>query len=108
MLLGCRTRVRVKDKAADVELKTVRNEEEACAREEKVCAHRVDWEQSLFVTRTDFPWGEGSTSTFPLPRFPTLTLERLLSGGTTTTCVHPPSENYMSIYMSLNKTLYVV
>jgi len=79
----------VKNKVGDVESKTVGNEEEACARKEEVCARKVDWEQSLFMTRTEFPKGEGSTSTSPLPRFPTPGLEWQQSDETTTVYVHP-------------------
>ena len=67
----------------------MRNEEEARAREDEVCARKVDWEQSLFMTRTDFLKGEGSTSTSPLLRFPTPVLEWQQSDEPTTEYVHP-------------------
>jgi len=67
--------VRVKNRAGDAGSNTVGDEEEVCAREEDGCARKVDWEQSLFTTRTDFPKGEGSTNTSPRPRFPTPVLE---------------------------------
>ena len=67
--------MRVKNRAGYAGSNTVGNVEGVCARDEEVCARKVDWEQSLFMTKTDFPKGEGSTSTSPLPRFPTLALE---------------------------------
>ena len=53
------TRARVKNKAGDVVEKTVGNKEKAFAREEEVCARRVDLEQSLFITSPEnrFPPG---------------------------------------------------
>ena len=67
--------MRVKNRARDAGSNTVGKEEEAFAREEEGCARKVDWGQSLFTTRTDFPKQEGSTSTSPLPRYPTPALE---------------------------------
>jgi len=67
--------VRVKNRAGDAGSKTVGDEVEVRVREEDGCARKVDLEQSLFMTRTDFPKGEGSTNTSPRPRFPTPALE---------------------------------
>ena len=49
----------MKNKAGDVVEKTVGNKEKAFAREEEVCARRVDLEQSLFITSPEnrFPPG---------------------------------------------------
>ena len=87
-LLGCRNSGAGEEQGGRRGGKNSGKQGRSFAREEEVCAREVNWEQSLFMTGTDFPREEGSTSSSPLPRFPTPVPEKLQSGETTTVCVH--------------------